>query len=261
MSGFKQLSKADIEICNYLRSNDSGLKPREAIVGERRVRYFKGESAVKSLQLRSHKFLKFQSGGERRYENAEKAKSRLEELLELGMIQRAKRLRLTAEQEKLAKGKVVRLQFVDAHTFDEGDCYVWVYQGSMFRSYLVGTAIIVLTLAAVMFPLWPWQLRLVVWYLSMGLLGLILALMVLAIVRLILYVFLLVATGRKGWIFPNLFADVGIIESFLPAWEWEAVASATSNAQDIKEEVSLDASTDNLASLADDSDVKGFKED
>lgn len=91
----------------------------------------------------------------------------------------------------------------------------------MLRTYLYGTGVLLITLAGVMFPMWPYELRVLVWYLSMAALGLLGALFVLAIIRLIIWVGTLVFMGKGGWLFPNLFADVGIIESFQPTWEWE----------------------------------------
>jgi translocation protein SEC62 len=100
---------------------------------------------------------------------------------------------------------------------------------------------VALMLAAVMFPLWPPIMRLGVWYLSVAMLGLIGAFFGLAIVRLIFYIITVVVASPGIWIFPQLFADVGIvsriffgwfkyvlpdlfasqIESFIPMWEWD----------------------------------------
>ncbi len=57
-----------------------------------------------------------------------------------------------------------------------------------------------------------------VYYLSLGVLGLLGAFMGLAVVRLIIYIFTVLFMGRGGWLYPNLFADVGVIESFIPLW-------------------------------------------
>lgn len=70
---------------------------------------------------------------------------------------------------------------------------------------------VAIMLAGVMFPLWPVKLRIGVWYLSMLALGLIGALIALAIVRLIIYCGTVVSMKRAIWIFPNLFEDVGFV--------------------------------------------------
>ena len=55
-----------------------------------------------------------------------------------------------------------------------------------------------------------------VYYLSLLMIGFLGFLMFLGVLRLIIYVVLLIVLGRTGWLFPNLFADVGVIESFQP---------------------------------------------
>lgn len=84
----------------------------------------------------------------------------------------------------------------------------------------MGLGMVALLLAGVMFPLWPPMMRLGVWYLSIGLLGLIGAFFILAIIRLILWAGSAII-GKGFWLFPNLFADVGFVDSFIPLWEWD----------------------------------------
>lgn len=74
----------------------------------------------------------------------------------------------------------------------------------------MGFGMVAVLLAGVMFPLWPPFMRQGVWYLSIGLLGLVGAFFVLAIIRLILWAFSKVF-GKPFWLFPNLFADVGVV--------------------------------------------------
>jgi len=62
-----------------------------------------------------------------------------------------------------------------------------------------------------MFPLWPVKMRIGVWYLSVGVLGLIAAFFGLAIVRLIGWVITKLTVSPGIWLFPNLFADVGFV--------------------------------------------------
>lgn len=70
---------------------------------------------------------------------------------------------------------------------------------------------VIIMLAGVMFPLWPVKLRIGVWYLSILALGLLGALIVLAIVRLIFWCITVVACKKAIWMFPNLFEDVGFV--------------------------------------------------
>ncbi|TXT08782.1 hypothetical protein VHUM_02910 [Vanrija humicola] len=87
---------------------------------------------------------------------------------------------------------------------------------------MLGSAAMVLVmLAGVMFPLWPTSLRVGVWYLSVGALGLIGAFIVLAIIRLIFWCITKIFMSKAIWMFPNLFEDVGFVDSFIPLWAWD----------------------------------------
>jgi len=74
-----------------------------------------------------------------------------------------------------------------------------------------------------------------VWYLSIGMLGLIGLFFGLAIVRLIFYVITIIVASPGIWIFPQLFADVGFVESFIPLWEWDIPKKRTRNRKGNKE--------------------------
>lgn len=91
------------------------------------------------------------------------------------------------------------------------DYYAWFYEGSQWTTYVGGAAMVAVMLAAVMFPLWPPTLRLGVWYLSIGVLGLIGLFFAIAILRLIFYIITVIVASPGIWIFPKLFADVGVV--------------------------------------------------
>ena len=55
----------------------------------------------------------------------------------------------------------------------------------------------------------------------MGLLGLFFAM---AIFRLILFCITIFAVPPGLWLFPNLFEDVGFVDSFKPLWGWQEVS-------------------------------------
>ena len=76
---------------------------------------------------------------------------------------------------------------------------------------------------AILFPLWPPILRTAVWYLSIALLGFIVAIAIIAVIRLILFIITMFALSPGIWLFPNLFEDVGFFESFVPLWAWQKV--------------------------------------
>lgn len=102
--------------------------------------------------------------------------------------------------------------------------YVWLYEGSQIKRKLTAAGVLALVFAVVMFPLWPVKLRIGVWYLSMGMLGLIGLFFAMAIVRLILFCITYVVASPGLWLFPNLFEDVGFFDSFKPVWGWQEVS-------------------------------------
>ena len=101
--------------------------------------------------------------------------------------------------------------------------YIWLYEGSQWRTKLYAAGALVLIMAVVMFPLWPIKLRLGVWYLSMGMLGLIALFFAMAIFRLFLFAATVFTVPPGLWLYPNLFEDVGFFDSFRPVWGWQEV--------------------------------------
>ncbi|KAG8526470.1 uncharacterized protein KY384_008670 [Bacidia gigantensis] len=99
--------------------------------------------------------------------------------------------------------------------------YVWLYDGPQWRMKLYAAGALLAIMTIVMFPLWPIQLRLGVWYLSMGFLGLVGLFFVMAIFRLILFCVTVVTMPKGLWLYPNLFEDVGFFDSFRPIWAWQ----------------------------------------
>jgi len=101
--------------------------------------------------------------------------------------------------------------------------FVWLYDGAQIKQKLYAVGALILVFGVVMFPLWPMKLRLGVWYLSMGMLGLIGAFFAMAIGRLILFLITMFTNAPGLWLFPNLFEDVGFFDSFKPVWGWQEV--------------------------------------
>lgn len=110
-------------------------------------------------------------------------------------------------------GQPKPVQLAPQQSLDPQAYYAWFYDGSPLTTILGAIAMVVVMLAAVMFPLWPVKLRLGVWYLSILALGLLGALLVLAVVRLVIWCVTVVAAKRAIWIFPNLFEDVGFVSA------------------------------------------------
>lgn len=73
----------------------------------------------------------------------------------------------------------------------------------------------------ILFPLWPMFMRKGVWYLSTGLLFVIGLFFLMAIVRLVIYAITVIVLPKGFWLYPNLFADCGFLESFKPVYAWD----------------------------------------
>lgn len=107
--------------------------------------------------------------------------------------------------------------------------YTWFYEPRTWKQTIMGIGVILILLLIVMFPLWPPMLRLGVWYLSMGMLGLIGLFFAMSIFRLILFVITMFVASPGIWLYPNLFEDVGFFDSFRPLWAWHKVRKAEPN--------------------------------
>jgi len=215
MSTVEQQAKAPPDLRNvvsFLRSSKAGLKNRVGVLNGKRIDYFKGKSAMKALLSPAYAKLK----------NVPKVTSESEaQALLHNIIPFAFFLRVDRGQPAGAASSPKHLQINQMQMFKPEDYFAWFYEGSQWTTYVGGIAMVAVMLAGVMFPLWPPMLRLGVWYISIGVLGLIGLLFAIAIVRLIFYIITVVVASPGIWIFPKLFADVGFIDSFIPLWEWD----------------------------------------
>jgi translocation protein SEC62 len=111
---------------------------------------------------------------------------------------------------------------------NDDNYYIWLYEGSQWKQKLYAGGALLMVVAIVLFPLWPLVLRQGVWYVSMGMLGLIGLFFGMAIVRLILFIITMFAASPGLWLYPNLFEDVGFFDSFRPVWAWHEVSRRAS---------------------------------
>ncbi|KAI6785150.1 Translocation protein-like protein [Emericellopsis cladophorae] len=98
--------------------------------------------------------------------------------------------------------------------------YAWLYEGSQVKRQLYAALALVAIFAVVLYPLWPLKLRLGVYYLSWGMLGLLGLFFLMAIFRVILFCITYFAVPPGLWLYPNLWEDVSFMDSFRPVWAW-----------------------------------------
>jgi len=200
-------------VAQFLRGGSSGMKSRVGALNGKRLDYFKGKSAVKALLSPAYKKLKNVPA----VEDETQATAVLHAVNAFAFFLRVQRLEPSGSSSSSPKN----LQIIQEQRFAPDEYYAWFFEGSQWTTYAGGVLMVAIMLAGVMFPLWPPTMRLGVWYLSIAMLGLIGLFFVIAIIRLIFYVITLLVASPGIWIFPKLFADVGVVESFIPLWEWD----------------------------------------
>ncbi|KAM0749559.1 translocation protein [Meredithblackwellia eburnea MCA 4105] len=199
-------------LATWLRSN-SQIKLKTGVLQGKRIDYFKGKSAIKALLSPAYanlgpKYPKITS--------EEQAIQTLNSLIPFVIY-----LRVLRGHSVSGSGGPKLLQVNPQQQFLPDDYYAWFLPANQTKTLLMGVGMVVAVLAAVMFPLWPAKLRVGVWYLSIAVLGLIGLFFAIAVVRLIFYVITIVVAKPGIWIFPNLFEDVGFVDSFIPLWAWD----------------------------------------
>ena len=102
--------------------------------------------------------------------------------------------------------------------------YVWLYEGPQWKQKAMAAGVVAAIFAVVLFPLWPIVLRQGGWYLSVGVMVLLGLFFAMALFRLVLFCVTVFAVPPGLWLFPNLFEDVGVIDSFKPLWGWQEVS-------------------------------------
>merc|ERR1711988_819806 len=131
-----------------------------------------------------------------------------------------------SDAKQIAEKKKKRKIRLDMHLeqifLDSKDAYVWIYDPTPWYYWVGGTAIVLVTIAVCLFPLWPPWMRLGVHYLSIAAAGFLVFIIALGIIKYIIFaiLFALSAGKLRFWIFPNLTEDVGFFESFWPTYDY-----------------------------------------
>ncbi|KAI9695076.1 MAG: Translocation protein S62 [Bogoriella megaspora] len=217
-----------LAVANFLRNQP--LKTRTCIFQEKRKDMFKVKRAIRALQSPAYEKARTKNPILPPVTDRPSAEN-VFKLLPLSVL--ALRVSKVDPQEgheghAHAKKKHVKglwtVRVEPQQDADDMHHYVWIYDGPQWKQKLYALGALVLIMAVVMFPLWPYHLRLGVWYVSVGCLGLLGAFFGMALVRLILFIVTMFVTPPGLWLFPNLFEDVGFFDSFKPGWAWQETA-------------------------------------
>lgn len=210
-----------LAVAKFLQSQP--LKPRTCIFQEKRKDMFKVKRAIRALQSPAY------TAARKKNPLLPEVKDRVSaentfKLLPLSLLALRVSKHDPHEGHNHAKKKRVKgLWTVKVEQQQEAKDeyhYVWLYEGPQWKNKLYAAGALLLILAVVFFPVWPYHLRLGVWYLSMGMLGVLGLFFAMSIFRLILFLVTMFATPPGLWLFPNLFEDVGFFDSFRPGWAW-----------------------------------------
>lgn len=192
-------------VVDFLRTK-SGMKVRPGVLNGQRADYFKGSSAIKAVLSPEYAKLK----NVPKVTSEEEAEKMLHNLLPFAFFLRVERGDKPSKKDERRPLQVNQMQM-----FEKDMYYAWFYEGQQLMMKLAGLGMVAVMLAAVMFPLWPRFMRVGVWYLSLGVLGLFGLLMVIAVLRLIFWLISIVVLPPGIWVFPNLFADVGVVRVYV----------------------------------------------
>ncbi|XP_027009581.2 translocation protein SEC62 isoform X1 [Tachysurus fulvidraco] len=113
---------------------------------------------------------------------------------------------------------------------DGNEVYVWIYDPVHFKTFAMGLVLVIAVIAATLFPLWPAEMRVGVYYLSVCAGCFVASILLLAVARCILFLIIWLVTGGRHhfWFLPNLTADVGFVDSFRPIYTHEYKGPRTS---------------------------------
>ncbi|KAI5290769.1 Translocation protein S62, partial [Ascosphaera aggregata] len=228
-----------IAVANFLRSQN--LKPRSCILDGRRRELFKVKRAIRALESDAYKKAQRKNPNllppvtdRASAENTFKLLPLSLLALRVSKVSSATQHNQTGGGQKRVKGfwnvKIEQHQEVEPLMH-----YVWLYDGPQWKQKVMAVLTLLGIIAVVMFPLWPVKMRLGVWYLSMGAMGLLGLLFAMAIFRLILFCVTVFVVPPGLWLFPNLFEDVGFFESFIPVWGWQEAKKKKKKSRKVSE--------------------------
>ncbi|KAK3939803.1 translocation protein Sec62-domain-containing protein [Diplogelasinospora grovesii] len=218
-----------LALATFLRSQP--LKPRTVILNGERKDMFKVKRALRALQSPA-------------YEKARKKNPALPEITDLASLENTFKLlpmsMLALRVVKAdpheghnhgpgvehgkKKGKRVKGQWTvkiePQQEAKEEMYYVWLWEGSQIMRKVYAALALLVIFAVVLYPLWPVKLRQGVYYLSWAFLVFLGLFFAMAIFRVILFCITYFVTPPGLWLFPNLWEDVSVVESFKPVWAW-----------------------------------------
>jgi len=213
-------SPESLAVANFLKGNP-GLKSRTCILQGQRKDLFKVKRALRLLQSDEYRAARAKHPELPEVDSVQSAVIAFSLLPRHLLALRVNKLPQPADKKRI-KGQW-NVSVESQQEIRDELYYAFFYEPRTWTQTFMAVGLVVALLMVVMFPLWPPMLRLGVWYLSMGCLGLIGLFFVMSVFRLILFLVTCVAVPPGLWLYPNLFEDVGFFDSFRPLWAWHKV--------------------------------------
>lgn len=142
-----------------------------------------------------------------------------------------------ASKENTQKRKF-KLEISDENRFiDANEPYVWVFDPTTTKTYIIGSLLIFGAIGICLFPLWPSIVREGVYYVSLAGASFLGGILGLAVFKYILFALIWLCTlgSIHFWLFPNLTEDVGFFESFVPVYKYKNLSPKTKNEKSVPE--------------------------
>jgi len=201
LSNFSKVPKDVLEVAQYLISSDSKMKNSSGVLNGRFVKYFKGKDATHALLSKTYK------SSEKRptIDSYEKAAEYMKKLIGNNLI-------LRVHHSPNPKNDSSN----QTQEYNDDFFYIWTNKGSQLKTLLLKFTLLLTVLLGIILKIWPKNSRKSAYSILNVLMWVMVGFFIMVIFRFILYLISRVACKRSIWLFPNLFADVGIAESFQP---------------------------------------------
>ncbi|KAJ7872309.1 translocation protein Sec62-domain-containing protein [Mycena olivaceomarginata] len=196
----------------FLRSFESGMKFEIGTINRRAVDYFKAAAAIEALLSPAYAKQK----GLPKIANANEALAVLSTLNAFGFFKHVRRV----PHPHFPVPAVLHITPNQQNPVAADEYYAWFFK-RRWAKYVPPAVPSALLLAGSLSRYAV--VRLGVYYLCIFMLGVVELFVGIVVVRYIFYIMTGVAFGPGSgiWIFPNLFANVGSVESFSPLWDRE----------------------------------------
>ncbi|KAJ7320818.1 translocation protein Sec62-domain-containing protein [Mycena albidolilacea] len=195
----------------FLRRFESGMKVEIGTINRRKVDYFKAATAIEALLSPAYAKQK----GLPKIANATEALAVLSTLNAFGFFQHVRRI----PHPRLLFPAVLRITPNQQNLVAADGYYAWFFE-LRWAKYVRPAVVFALLFAG---SLLRYEIVRMGVYLCIFMLGVVELFVGIVVVRYIFYIMTGFAFGPGSgiWIFPNLFANTGSVESFSPLWDRE----------------------------------------